>query len=208
LFARTTTAATYTLQSYTKAASAITYTFSVYVKKSVGSHIVLLMQGNTGQNASVTYNLDAVSVSRAVAVAGSFTGASSTITPVGNGWFRCTLTATSDTHTSISCYLTVNSNNVVLDGADSVSNSAAFFWGAQLTASSTAQPYLKTVATAVTTAYAAPLEAPNGLAFPLLATQSPARNSDMTVELTNNTTLTLRVRGTDGTVRAVALTLV
>ena len=80
-------------------------------------------------------------------------------------------------------------------------------WGAQLNLGSTPQPYLKTVATAVTTAYAAPLESPNGLALPLLASMTPARNADMTFELASDTTLVVKVKGSDGTVRSATLTL-
>jgi hypothetical protein len=80
-------------------------------------------------------------------------------------------------------------------------------WGAQLNLGSTPQPYLKTVATAVTTAYAAPLESPNGLALPLLASMTPARNADMTFELASDTSLVVKVKGSDGTVRSATLTL-
>ena len=39
------------------------------------------------------------------------------------------------------------------------------------------------------------------------ATVTPAANGDFVVEKTSNTTLTLKLRGSDGVVRAVALTL-
>ena len=82
-----------------------------------------------------------------------------------------------------------------------------YIWGAQLQAASTAGAYLKTEATAVSTAYAAPIESPNGIAVPLLTSMTPARNGDMTFQLTSNTSLTIKVKGSDGTVRSVALTL-
>jgi hypothetical protein len=86
--------------------------------------------------------------------------------------------------------------------------SGIYIFGAQLTAGSTVQPYLKTVATAVTTAYPAPLESPNGIAVPLLSTMTPVRNSDMTFQLTSNTSLVIKVKGSDGVVRSATLTLV
>jgi hypothetical protein len=39
------------------------------------------------------------------------------------------------------------------------------------------------------------------------ATAIPANNGDMVFELTDNNTLTIKVKGSDGTVRLVALTL-
>ena len=41
----------------------------------------------------------------------------------------------------------------------------------------------------------------------LSASVTPANNSEMMVELTSNTSLTIKVKGTDGTVRSVSLTL-
>lgn len=39
------------------------------------------------------------------------------------------------------------------------------------------------------------------------ATATPANNGEMVFELTSNTTLTVKVKGSDGTVRSVVLTL-
>lgn len=39
------------------------------------------------------------------------------------------------------------------------------------------------------------------------STNTPAKSGEMVFELTNNTTLKVKVRGTDGTVRSVSLTL-
>jgi hypothetical protein len=39
------------------------------------------------------------------------------------------------------------------------------------------------------------------------ATATPASNGDMVFELTNNTTLTIKVKGSDGVVRSATLTL-
>jgi hypothetical protein len=121
---------------------------------------------------------------------------------VGNGWWRIQLTATSG----------ITSGNTLRPyiagaGASIPAGQSTFFWGAQLNTGSTPAAYLQTVANAVTTAYAAPIESPNGLAFPLLSTMTPARNADMTFELASNTSLVVKVRGSDGTVRSVTLTL-
>jgi hypothetical protein len=50
--------------------------------------------------------------------------------------------------------------------------------------------------------------ATNGIEIPLLGgTLTPTNNGDMVFELTNDTTLTVRVKGSDGSTRSVALTL-
>lgn len=39
------------------------------------------------------------------------------------------------------------------------------------------------------------------------ASANPVRNGDMVFQLTNNTTLVIKVRGSDGTIRSTTLTL-
>ena len=48
---------------------------------------------------------------------------------------------------------------------------------------------------------------PDGVVIEPKSTATPAKAGDMVFELTNNTTLKIKVRGSDGTVRAVSLTL-
>jgi hypothetical protein len=128
---------------------------------------------------------------------------------VGNGWYRMTGAFVAGTGLTTNMqplsdsYVIVSSNfSYTGDGTSGI-----YIWGAQLNTGNTAQPYLKTVGNAVSTAYAATLESPNGLAIPLLTTMTPARNSDMTFELASNTSLVVKVRGSDGVVRAATLTL-
>ena len=47
----------------------------------------------------------------------------------------------------------------------------------------------------------------NAVTIQPAATATPANNGDMVFELTDNSTLTIKVKGSDGTVRVVALTL-
>ena len=48
---------------------------------------------------------------------------------------------------------------------------------------------------------------PNAVVIEPAATASPARPGSMVFQLTSNTSLTVKVMGSDGVVRAVALTL-
>jgi len=132
LWTRTTTASSYIGQGLSKAASALPYSFSVFVKPSVGNYVALRMQGNYPARADVVFNLSSGTISTAAAATSTFTGASAAIQAISNGWYRVVLTATSDTNTNIQGYISFNSNGVVIDGTDSVSNSAGYIYGAQL----------------------------------------------------------------------------
>jgi hypothetical protein len=147
LFTRTTTGPTYIQQILVKAASALTYTFSVYAKQSVGNFIALRAQGTYPARADVVFNLSTGAIASAASVAAGFASASATITPLLNGWYRLTLTATTDAVTNLQVVASVNSNGGQVDGTDSVSNSACFLWGAQLEQSATVGEYIPTTST-------------------------------------------------------------
>ena len=191
------------VQTLSKSATATTYTLTSYAKAGEFSSVRLYFnqQGNTGNRCEATYNVSTGAIS-SISNVGTFTGASASMVLVGNGWYRCVLTATTSTETGIQFRFA----NAV-SGQNGDGTSGIFIWGAQLNTGATPAAYLQTVATAVTTAYAAPIESPNGLAFPLLSTMTPARNADMTFQLTSNTSLVVKVRGSDGTVRSATLTL-
>ena len=149
LFTRTTTASSHISQAYTKSASAIQYTFSIFAKKSVGDYCALRTQGTYPSRADVVFNLNLGTISSTATAFSSFTGASASITAYPNGWYRLTLTATSDTATVFQPYISFNSNGGVIDATDSVSNSAGFLWGAQLETGSVATDYTPTTTTAI-----------------------------------------------------------
>ena len=177
--------------------SGTSYTVSIYAKAAERSLLTMSGGGFGAQGFAVTFDLlNGILLTN--------TGNKGAILFVGNGWYRCSISFTASSTVSFAYTLVDNSNNATYTGNGT---SGIFIWGAQIEAASTAGPYLKTVADAVTTAYAAPLESPNGLAFPLLATMTPARNSDMTIELASNTSVVIKVRGSDGTVRSATLTL-
>jgi hypothetical protein len=83
-------------------------------------------------------------------VVGNFIGAptSSSITPVGNGWYRCSITTTASGTTSGFELYTVSTGTTYQYTGDGFSG--VFLWGAQLEAGSFATSYIPTVASTVT----------------------------------------------------------
>jgi hypothetical protein len=127
--------------------TAAPYTWSVYAKQSAGNKRWLSMypQG-TGVNAYAVFDVSLGTVT----LTGLAQYLSSSITPVGNGWYRCAITftgaAVSINHVAyLSDSATVPAPVYTGDGW-----SGLFLWGAQLEAGSFATSYIPTVAASVT----------------------------------------------------------
>lgn len=144
IWTRVTTASSYFGSSITKAASALAYTGSMWVNSNTGRYFALRLQGSYPARADVVFDLQTGVISSAAAVTSSFAGASATITDYTGGWYRVTLTATSDTATSIGIYGSFNSNGVAIDSTDSSSSSSGYVWGPQLERTTAATEYTPT----------------------------------------------------------------
>lgn len=120
-------------RSLTKTASAITYTLSCYAKAYTASVFQLQLSDNTTGQCTANFNLATGVVTGTTA--GTWTSPSGAITPVGNGWYRCSLTGTSPANTGLlPTFVCPNAG-------------AIFVWGAQLEAGAFATSYIATVAT-------------------------------------------------------------
>jgi hypothetical protein len=185
-----------------------TYSGSVYIKFA-GFTFAQVAVGAFSSN-SVFAFINLLTGETAIRNDGAASGATASAVNAGNGWWKLSVSGIpkvgdATTGIALSCGPAGSLTSVTIPAANGTSG--IFIWGAQLNVGATPAAYLQTVATAVTTAYAAPIESPNGLAFPLLATMTPARNADMTFELASNTSLVVKVRGSDGAVRSATLTL-
>jgi hypothetical protein len=131
------------------------YTFSAYLKKSTRQYAGLSVYTFT-TTAHVIFDLTAGTVS---AQSGNATNRSATITDVGNGWYRCTLsftsggTAGSTQNTYPSVFTsdragftgTLSEGKPVFMGSTSES---VYVWGLQIVLGSAALPYSKTTTAA------------------------------------------------------------
>jgi hypothetical protein len=128
----------YILQSFTVAASTA-YTASVYAKAGTGSTFDLQYRVSSawaGGNVLVSFNLSTqvVTITSGTATA--------SITPVGNGWFRCQITATSSVAGGSPQFRIATG-----DGSGTV-----FLWGAQLETGTFPTSYIPTTSATVTRA--------------------------------------------------------
>jgi hypothetical protein len=139
----TTSHAFYQLASVT---SGNTYTISLYAK--AAGYSFINFYGSTGFDATQYINFSITSGT--VSTSSGFTG---TITSVGNGWYRCTVTAVSNATSAsgrivfrtYSATRTTASNSYTADGT-----SGAYIWGVQFELGAFASSYVPTTTAAAT----------------------------------------------------------
>jgi hypothetical protein len=134
-----------------KAASAITYTGSVYAKPDGYGWMQIALYDGASTGNRYWYNIRTGVLGSTAPIGAGFTAVSADIDPAGNGYYRCTLTATSNTTTQINIYFYPTDS----DGVTTAGNSAASgidIWGAQLEEGASATSYISTTTSQVTRA--------------------------------------------------------
>ena len=135
------------------------YTFSVYIKAAELNYAMIAYGVNSGSNTGYFFvDLINGTISNTVNNATYFTTITPTIVSVGNGWYRCSITASSIGAgiTALGCgiFPTDQISNITYAAGAPISTGDAskgiFIWGAQAEQRSTATAYFPTGATANT----------------------------------------------------------
>jgi hypothetical protein len=125
--------------------SGVTYTLSFYAKKQNYNYLLLAFASNAfpTSNRVGLFNLDTGAVATA-----SQSGINATITAVGNGWYKCSITQTANATASTTIAVGPRPSDSLTgtgNGTDGI-----YIWGAQLEAGAFPTSYIPTVASQVT----------------------------------------------------------
>lgn len=147
IWQRTGTMSAYALQSVSKSSATLTYSFSIYAKPGSGNFLALDLTDSTQvSRAEATFDVSQgiVSIPAGIIGGSGFINPVASITPSTNGFYRCTLTATTTSDTQVFASYSGNFNDTSLLGTDTLSNTTIIVFGAQLEPGTTAQTYIPT----------------------------------------------------------------
>jgi hypothetical protein len=129
-----------------------TYTASCYIKQNDARYVSFTFDDNATTNGvTTTFDLLNGTISRAAVTYGTGANATSSITSVGNGWYRITITGTAGTVSTLGRWaLSIQSTGTTqFNNFDTTTS--FYVWGAQLEAGAFPTSYIPNLATGSTT---------------------------------------------------------
>ena len=140
---RTSTIASYIQDGFTKNASQIQYTTSVFVKQGEGDYLALRIQGNFFQRIDLRFQFSTKSFiytnEAGIAVLNS-----TSVTEYSNGWIKLSYSFLSDTQSSLNNYFSARATSGNVDSGDTSSTAFVYLWGCQVEQSTFGSSYIPT----------------------------------------------------------------
>jgi hypothetical protein len=138
----------YVAQAVVKAASALPYAYSVFLKAGERKHARIRIDGSSSNGYTLDVNLESGTIGAATILGAGWTSASANIESYGDGIYRVSLMATSDTAAAVRV-LVQTATGVGLINYQGDGTSGVYIWGGQLEQAVIVSSYIPTTTVAI-----------------------------------------------------------